>query len=75
MRKFRPSLFSIALASAGLASMPVLAQVDAASEAENLDEEVLVVRGFRASLIKAQALKMDNSSIIEAITASRYQYR
>ncbi|WP_408640702.1 TonB-dependent receptor [Salinimonas sediminis] len=42
-------------------------ETSAAEQAE--DVEVIAVKGIRGSLIRAQAVKMDNSSIVEAISA------
>ncbi|WP_440906298.1 TonB-dependent receptor [Catenovulum sp. SX2] len=66
MKQFKPSLLTLALATTGLVSGYSYA---AEEGADTEVEEVIQVRGFRASLIKAQSLKQDNSSIVEAITA------
>src|SRR6056300_1689680 len=59
--KFKPALMSIAVASAVASSAVAVAQ-------EQVMEEVTVT-GIRASLMRAQAVKMDSSSIVEAISA------
>lgn len=67
MSLFKPSLVMLALAAAGVSSM----NIAVAAEQSAADEpvEVIEVRGIRGSLAAAQATKMDNSSIIEAISA------
>ncbi|MBT0587372.1 TonB-dependent receptor [Alteromonas oceanisediminis] len=62
---FKPALLSVAV-SAAMCSGHALAQ-DQQDSAENV--EVISVKGIRGSLIRAQAVKMDNSSIVEAISA------
>jgi iron complex outermembrane recepter protein len=67
MKYFKPNLIKAALITSGFAvgMTPVLAQ-EAAQE-ENL--EVIQVSGIRGSLMRAQALKMDNTSIVEVLSA------
>ncbi|GAC13052.1 TonB-dependent receptor [Aliiglaciecola lipolytica] len=62
---FKPALLSVAV-SAAMCSGQALAQ-DASAQDDNV--EVIAVKGIRGSLIRAQAVKMDNSSIVEAISA------
>ena len=62
---FKPALLSLAVASA-FTSGTVLAQ-DANQQADNV--EVIAVKGIRGSLIRAQAVKQDSTSIVEAISA------
>ncbi|MCA1929955.1 TonB-dependent receptor plug domain-containing protein, partial [Rheinheimera sp.] len=62
---FKPALLSLAVSSA-LCSGLALAQ-DANKTAEKV--EVIEVKGIRGSLIRAQAEKMGNSSIVESISA------
>ncbi len=62
---FKPALLSLAVASA-FTSGAVLAQ-DANQQADNV--EVIAVKGIRGSLIRAQAVKQDSTSIVEAISA------
>lgn len=59
--KFKPALLSVAVAGAITSSAVAVAQ-------EQVMEEVTVV-GIRASLMRAQAVKMDSTSIVEAISA------
>ena len=61
---FKPALLSLAVSSA-ICSGHALAQDNAAAD----DVEVISVQGIRGSLIRAQAVKMDNASIVEAISA------
>ncbi len=67
MSLFKPSLVMLALAAAGVSSM----NIAVAAEQSTADEpvEVIEVRGIRGSLAAAQATKMDNSSIVESISA------
>ncbi|GAA0853144.1 TonB-dependent receptor [Aliiglaciecola litoralis] len=64
-RLFKPALLSVAVSSA-MFSGHSMAQDNAAN---NDDVEVISVQGIRGSLIRAQAVKMDSSSIVEAISA------
>jgi iron complex outermembrane recepter protein len=70
MKQFKPSLIKVALISSGFAFglSPALAQ-EAADAAATDEVEVIQVSGIRGSLQKAQALKMDNTSIVEVITS------
>ncbi|WP_137167049.1 TonB-dependent receptor [Salinimonas lutimaris] len=70
MKHFKPNLISTALIASGLAtfSTATLAQDAAAQNADN-NVEVIEVSGIRGSLQRAQALKMDSSSIVEALSA------
>lgn len=70
MKQFKPSLIKVALISSGFAFglSPALAQ-EAADTATADDVEVIQVSGIRGSLVRAQALKMDNTSIVEALSA------
>jgi iron complex outermembrane receptor protein len=67
MKYFKPNLIKAALITSGFAvgMTPVLAQEVA--QDENL--EVIQVSGIRGSLMRAQALKMDNTSIVEVLSA------
>ena len=69
MRKqlFKPALLSLAVSSAMYTGHAFSQQTPAADDAQ--DVEVIAVKGIRGSLIRAQAVKMDNSSIVEAISA------
>lgn len=73
MLKFRPSKLTLALLSSGLMlSVPTFAQ-EAEEEnteiAEEAEGQVVVITGIRGSLARAQAIKMDEASIVEAISA------
>ncbi|WP_440903730.1 TonB-dependent receptor [Catenovulum sp. SX2] len=66
MQNFKPKAITLALATAGLLTF----NTQAAEQTQDEDStEVIKVQGFRASLIKAQAVKQDSSAIVEAITA------
>jgi iron complex outermembrane receptor protein len=69
MKNFKPNLIKAALITSGFAFgiSPALAQ-EAAVGADD-ETEVIQVTGIRGSLQKAQAIKMDNTSIVEVITA------
>jgi iron complex outermembrane receptor protein len=64
---FKPALLSLAVSTA-LFSSYSMAQENAES-AQEQGFEVIAVKGIRGSLIRAQAVKMDSSSIVEAISA------
>ncbi len=64
---FKPALLSLAVSTA-MYSGQALSQQNDTDEAQQ-DVEVIAVKGIRGSLIRAQAVKMDNSSIVEAISA------
>lgn len=70
MKQFKPNLIKAALLSSGFAftSGHALAQQEAPA-AEEADYEVIQVSGIRGSLQRAQAIKMDNTSIVEALSA------
>lgn len=67
MNNFKPNLIKAALVSSGFA-FSVVAPIATAQEADT-DTEIIQVTGIRGSLMRAQAIKMDNSSIVEAISA------
>lgn len=70
MQNFQPKAITLALAAAGLFTLNVNAAQQIQLQAIDEDSvEVIEVKGFRASLIKAQSVKQDSTSIIEAITA------
>ncbi|MCF6192843.1 MAG: TonB-dependent receptor [Kangiellaceae bacterium] len=80
MNKFKPSKLTIALLSTGMLTFGVplfaeeaLAQNQTEVEVEKTDAEeegsTVVITGIRGSLARAQAFKMENTSIIEAISA------
>ena len=63
---FKPAVLTLAVSSA------LYSGVISAQQTENADAkdvEVIAVKGIRGSLMRAQAVKMDNSSIVEAISA------
>ncbi|WJG07903.1 TonB-dependent receptor [Aliiglaciecola sp. LCG003] len=62
---FKPALLSLAVSTA-MFSHHSSAQETAA---QDNSVEVISVKGIRGSLIRAQAVKMENSSIVEAISA------
>ena len=71
MRHFKPNLIKAALISSGIASaIPAVAFAQESSEEDGaVDYEVIQVAGIRGSLQRAQAIKMDNTSIVEALSA------
>ena len=64
---FKPAVLSLAV-SAAMFSGTTIAQQSATANAAD-DVEVIAVSGIRGSLIRAQAVKQDNKSIVEAISA------
>ena len=70
MKTFKPSLIRTAMLASGFAfGMAPAAMAQEAANAAESDVEVINVTGIRASLIKSQALKMENNSIVEALSA------
>ncbi|QJR82528.1 TonB-dependent receptor [Alteromonas pelagimontana] len=71
MTQFKPSLIKVAMITSGFAfcAVPVIAQENSADQVDENMVEVIQVSGIRGSLQRAQAIKMDNSSIVEAISA------
>ncbi|MER2493283.1 TonB-dependent receptor [Catenovulum sediminis] len=67
MKQFKPSLLTLALATTGLVSGYSYAAEESADTTEV--EEVIRVTGIRGSLMRAQAVKMDSTSVVEAISA------
>lgn len=63
MLKFNKNILALSVATA-FAGMPALAQ-DTGAE----DTEVIQVTGIRGALQRAQAIKMDETSIVEALSA------
>ncbi len=63
---FKPAILSLAVTSAMYAGQTFAQDNDGAT---NPDVEVIAVKGIRGSLMRAQAIKMDNTSIVEAISA------
>jgi len=71
MKQFKPNLIKAALISGGMAfgSAPALAQEANTDAVDEESLEVIQVSGIRGSLQRAQAIKMDNTSIVEALSA------
>jgi iron complex outermembrane receptor protein len=67
MKQFKPSLIKAALITSGFAFgiSSALAQENTAED----NFEVIQVSGIRGSLMRSQALKMDNTSIVEVLSA------
>ncbi|WP_016955447.1 TonB-dependent receptor [Catenovulum agarivorans] len=65
MFNFKPNLFTLAFASLGFSAATAYAEQAQLSEAD----EVIQVKGIRGSLIRAQAVKMESDSIVEALSA------
>jgi len=62
---FKPALLSLAVTSA-MYSGQTLAQENGANEPE---VEVIAVKGIRGSLMRAQAIKQESTSIVDAVSA------
>ena len=71
MKQFKPNLIKAALISGGMAfgSAPAFAQEANTDAVDEANLEVIQVSGIRGSLQRAQAIKMDNTSIVEALSA------
>jgi iron complex outermembrane receptor protein len=71
MKQFKPNLIKAALISGGVAfaSSPAFAQEANTDAVDEANLEVIQVSGIRGSLQRAQAIKMDNTSIVEALSA------
>lgn len=69
MTHFKPNLIKAAFIASGVAfaASPALAQEE--NEKAVQDVEVISVSGIRGSLQRAQAIKMDNTSVVEALSA------
>ena len=63
---FKPAILSLAVTSAMYAGQTFAQEGNGATD-QNV--EVIAVKGIRGSLMRAQAIKMDNTSIVEAISA------
>lgn len=63
---FKPALLSLAVTSAMYSGHALSQDNNSANEPE---VELISVKGIRGSLMRAQAIKMDNTSIVEAISA------
>lgn len=64
---FKPAILSLAVAAATSGSGVVFAQESSSQDASGVEE--VMVTGIRASLMRAQSMKMENSSISEALAA------
>lgn len=64
---FKPTLLSLAVASA-MCTGQVMAQENSEAAADD-NVEVIAVSGIRGSLMRAQAVKQDSTSIVDAISA------
>ncbi len=71
MKVFKPSSITAAMIASGMAfsSIGAIAQEQTDNQADAAEVEVIQVSGIRASLMRAQAVKMDNTSIVEALSA------
>lgn len=71
MKKFKPNLIRAALLTSGLAcaSNGFAQEVNTQGEDPALDVEIIEVSGIRGSLIRAQAIKQDNTSFVEVLSA------
>lgn len=72
MKKFKPSFLTLSLMAAGLSlhAAPGLAQEAADDQAaQEGDVEVIQVKGFRSSLIKALNTKRFSDTVVDAISA------
>ena len=64
---FKPAMISLAVSAAMFSGTTLAQQANTNDVAD--DVEVIAVSGIRGSLIRAQAIKQDNKSIVEAISA------
>ncbi|WP_340677499.1 TonB-dependent receptor [Paraglaciecola sp.] len=62
--KFKPAMLSFAVSTALITGLATAQETPAES-----DVEVIAVSGIRGSLIRAQAVKQENASIVEALSA------
>ena len=72
MNKFKLSILTMAIATAGVSSYSYAQQAEETKKAAPAKEEqieVIGVTGFRGSLQKAQAVKMSENSIVEVLSA------
>ncbi|GLS83420.1 TonB-dependent receptor [Paraferrimonas haliotis] len=66
---FKPSVVTLALVAAGYCTSLYAADETVAIDSQASKIEVLQVKGIRRSIEASQALKMENSSIVEAVSA------
>ena len=73
MKQFKPNLIKAALISGGMAfgGTPAFAQDANTDAVDEANLEVIQVSGIRGSLQRAQAIKMDNTSIVEALSRQK----
>jgi len=71
MKQFKPNLIKAALITGGVAfsNAQAFAQEANADAIDEANLEVIQVSGIRGSLQRAQAIKMDSTSIVEALSA------
>lgn len=71
MKNFKPNLIKAAMVTSGIAfgAVPGAFAQDAMTDQAAEDTEVIQVTGIRGSLMRAQAVKMENTSIVEALSA------
>ncbi len=69
MSPFKPSLLTLALATAGLTAPVFAADAEDAEKQQAENIEVIQISGIRSSLLTSQATKKDSSSVVEAISA------
>jgi iron complex outermembrane receptor protein len=71
MKNFKLSMLTVALAAAGASSLAVAQDTQSAEAKDQVQKqvEVIEVRGIRRSLQQSQALKMESTSIVEAVSA------
>ncbi|WP_412971594.1 TonB-dependent receptor [Glaciecola sp. MF2-115] len=67
-KSFKPALLSLAVAAA-MTSGHVMAQQEESAKTDDSMVEVIAVTGIRGSLMRAQAVKQESTSIVEAISA------
>ncbi|WP_298441812.1 TonB-dependent receptor [uncultured Ferrimonas sp.] len=71
MSPFKPSALTLAIVAAGMSSVAYAAEPADSNVANQVADnvEVIEVRGIRRSLAESQAVKMESTSIVEAISA------
>ena len=69
MKQFKPNLIKAALISGGVAfvSTPTFAQESNSDSIDESNVEVIQVSGIRGSLQRAQAIKMDNTILVNCL--------
>lgn len=67
-KMFKPAMISLAIAAA-ISAGHAVAQAPEPGASDDTSVEIISVAGIRGSLIRAQAVKQDSSSIVEAISA------